>query len=152
MVMEVALVASQIEKIIREQAMDPECQQFAASAGADSLFDYKESCVLLRRSPVDGALQIFVPKSLQPKLLHLEHFLRTAGYPGVAQMFRTLQKRLFWKIMSTEVSETFVNSTHARGTGSRKAEVRYGTNSWFPITVGWTPTVKSPLIWLRKRG
>jgi hypothetical protein len=106
MATEVAPVALQIDEIIREQATDPECQQFAASAGADSLFDYEDSSVLERRSPRDGALQIIVPKSLQQRLLHLEHFTRTAGHPGMTRNFRSLRKRFFWKIMSAEVSET----------------------------------------------
>jgi hypothetical protein len=64
-------VALQFDEIIRKHATDPECQQFAASAGADSLFDYEDSGVLVRRSPLDGALHIVVPKSLQPRVLHL---------------------------------------------------------------------------------
>jgi hypothetical protein len=106
MATEVAPVALQVDEIIR-QATDPECQQFAASAGADSLLDYEDSGVLVRRSPLDGALQIVVPKSLQQGLFYLERFPRTAGHPGVTRMFRTLRKRFFWKRMSADVSETF---------------------------------------------
>jgi hypothetical protein len=76
---EVAPVALHIDEIIREQATDPDFQQFAASAGADSLFDYEDSGVLVRRAPLDGALQIVVQKSLQPRVLHLEHFPRSVS-------------------------------------------------------------------------
>jgi hypothetical protein len=70
MATEVAPVALQIDEIFREQAKDPECQQFAASAGAYSLFDYEDSGVLVRRAPLDGSLHIVVPKSLQPRFFH----------------------------------------------------------------------------------
>jgi Integrase zinc binding domain len=96
----------EIDEIIQDQATDPECQHFAATAGANYLFDYEDSCVLVRRSSLDGALKIVVPKSLQPRLLHLEHFSRTAGHPGVTRMFCTLRKRFFWKSMSADVLET----------------------------------------------
>jgi hypothetical protein len=103
---EVAPAALQLDEIIREQAKDPECQRLAALTGSDSLFDYEDSGVLVRRAPLDGALQIVVPASLQPRVLHLEHFPRTAGHPGVTRMFRSLRKRYFWKSMSADVSET----------------------------------------------
>jgi Integrase zinc binding domain len=120
MATEVAPVALLIDEIIREQVTDPDCQQFAASAGADSLFNYEDSSVLVRRAPLDGSLQIVVQKSLQPRVLHLEHFPRTAGHSGVTRMFRTLRKRFFWKICLPTFRKRFVNATHARGTGSRK--------------------------------
>jgi RNase H-like domain found in reverse transcriptase/Reverse transcriptase (RNA-dependent DNA polymerase) len=71
MATEVAPVAIPIDEIIREQATDPECQQFGASAGVESLFDYEDSGALVRRAPLDKALQIVVPNSLQPRVLHL---------------------------------------------------------------------------------
>jgi hypothetical protein len=83
--------ALQTEEIIRKQATDHDCQEFAALAGADSLFDHDASGALVLRAPLDGSRQIVVPASLQPRVLHLEHFPRTAGHPGVTRMFRTLR-------------------------------------------------------------
>jgi RNase H-like domain found in reverse transcriptase/Reverse transcriptase (RNA-dependent DNA polymerase)/Integrase zinc binding domain/Integrase core domain/Chromo (CHRromatin Organisation MOdifier) domain/Retroviral aspartyl protease len=96
----------QLEEIIREQASDPDCKTFALSTGRDSLFDYNESGLLVRKAPLDGVEQIVIPVSLQPRLLHVEHFPRTAGHPGVSRMFRSLRRRYFWRNMSTDISET----------------------------------------------
>jgi hypothetical protein len=99
-------VALQVEEIVREQAADAYCQRYAASAGKDSLFDFEESGLLFRRAPLDGTLQIVVPKSLKARVLHLEHFPHTAGHPIVSRMFRPLLRRFFWPHMAVDVADT----------------------------------------------
>jgi hypothetical protein len=59
----------QITKIIREQAEDPDCRQYAGIIGNESLFDVNDSVILVRRAPLDE--QIVVPSTLRPRLLHL---------------------------------------------------------------------------------
>jgi hypothetical protein len=98
--------ALQEEEIVREQVADSDFQRYAASAGKDSLFDFDESFLLVRRAPLDGTLQIAVPKSLQARVLHLEHFRCTAGHPGVSRMFRPLRQRFFWPRMPVDVADT----------------------------------------------
>ena len=98
--------ALRLEEIIREQAADEKCQQYATTAGKDYLFDFEESGLLVRRAPLDGTVQIVVPKSLQARVLHLEHFPRTAGHPGVSRMFRSLRRRFFWPRMAVDVADT----------------------------------------------
>jgi transposase InsO family protein len=103
---EVLPQALQLDELIREQATDPDCQEYSTHTGKESLFDHDASGLLIRRAPLDGTLQIVVPATLRPRLLHLEHYPRTAGHPGVTRMFRTLRRRYFWKRMSADVSET----------------------------------------------
>jgi hypothetical protein len=55
-----------LEELIREQAADADCQKYAAFAGADSLFDFNDAGVLVRKSPLNGALQVVVLTVLQP--------------------------------------------------------------------------------------
>jgi hypothetical protein len=98
--------ALQVEEIVREQAEDADCQRYAASAGKDSLFDFDVSGLHIRRAPLDGTIQIVVPKSFQARVLHLEHFPRTAGQPVVSQMFRSLRRRFFWPLMAVDVADT----------------------------------------------
>jgi hypothetical protein len=83
----------QFTDIIREQAEDPDCRQYAENSGTDSIFDVNDSGILVRRAPLDGAEQIVVPSTLRPRLLHLEHYPKTAGHPGVSRMFRSLRRR-----------------------------------------------------------
>jgi Integrase zinc binding domain len=94
-----------MEELIRDQAKDPECLRAARHTGADSLIDYNEHGVLVRRAPLDGSIQILVPASLRPKLLHLEYFPRTAGHPGTTRMFRSMRKNYFWSGMANDVAE-----------------------------------------------
>jgi Integrase zinc binding domain/Integrase core domain len=104
--------AVQIEELIREQAKDPEYQTYAASAGQDSLLDYNAAGILVRRVPLDGAIQVVVPAALQPRILHLEQFPHSVGHPGVTRMFRSLRKRFIWKKMAADVADT-VRNCHA---------------------------------------
>jgi hypothetical protein len=101
--------AIQMEELIRDQAEDPECLRAARRTGAYSLIDYNEHGVLVRRAPLDGFIQILVPASLRPELLHLEHFPRTAGHPCITRMFRSMRKNYYWSRMAHDVAETVRN-------------------------------------------
>jgi Integrase zinc binding domain len=103
------LQAIQMKELIRDQAEDPECIRAARHTGADSLINYNEHGVLVRRAPLDGSIQILVPASLRPNLLHLEHFPRTAGHPGITRMFRLMRKNYFWSERAHDVAETVRN-------------------------------------------
>jgi hypothetical protein len=65
-----------------------------------------DSGILVRRAPPYRAEQIVVPLTLRRRLLHLEHYTKTAGHPEVARMFRSLRRRYFWRTMAAEVAET----------------------------------------------
>jgi transposase InsO family protein len=103
--------ALQTDEIIREQGQDLECQEYAALAGAESLFDFDDQGLLVRKAPLDGVRQIVVPAVLRPRLLHLEHFPKVAGHPGTTRMFRSLRRRFFWKGMGADVAETIRQCT-----------------------------------------
>ena len=103
---EVRPAAIQTEELMREQATDPDCQRYSTYAGPDSLFDFNEDGILVRKAPLDGSRQVVVPASLQPRVLHLEHFPKTAGHPGITRMFRTLRKTFFWPKMAVDVATT----------------------------------------------
>jgi hypothetical protein len=61
----------QISENFREQAEDPDCRRYSEFSGKESLFEVKDSGILFRRAPIDGAEQIAVPSTLRPRLLHL---------------------------------------------------------------------------------
>jgi Integrase zinc binding domain/Integrase core domain len=103
---EVLPQALQQDEIIREQTRDPECRENAARSGSDTLFDVDDHGLLVWRAPLDGSRQIVIPAVLRPRLLHLEHFPKVAGHPGMTKMFRSMRKRFLWKHMAADVSET----------------------------------------------
>jgi Integrase zinc binding domain len=92
--------ALQLEELLVEQATDLKCQAAMAITGQATIFDVNPSGLIIRTAPIDGVQQILVPASLRPRLLHLEHFPRTAGHPGVTQMYRSLRRRYLWQKMS----------------------------------------------------
>jgi hypothetical protein len=98
----------QLEELIAEQAQDAECREFADLCGQNTVFDHNDEGLLVRKAPLDGSEQIVVPATLRPRLLHLEHYPRVAGHPGVSRMFRSLRRRYFWRNMSADVAETVV--------------------------------------------
>lgn len=104
-------LALQLEEIRREQAADPWCRTLISSCDADSLFDLNDAGILVRKAPLDGVEQIVVPPTLRPRLLHLEHFPRVAGHPGVTRMFRSLRRHYFWEHMASDVANTVRNCT-----------------------------------------
>jgi transposase InsO family protein len=103
--------ALQLEELLVEQATDPECQAAMAITGQATVFDVNPSGLIIRIAPIDGVQQILVPASLRPRLLHLEHFPRTAGHPGVTRMYRSLRRRYFWQKMSHDVTDTVRSCT-----------------------------------------
>jgi Integrase zinc binding domain/Integrase core domain/Chromo (CHRromatin Organisation MOdifier) domain len=62
--------------------------------------------ILVRKAPLDGSEQIVVPKALRARLLHLEHFPKAVGHPGVTKMFRSMRRRYFWRHLFQDVENT----------------------------------------------
>ena len=95
-----------IEELIREQASDELCKSLIGLTSEKSLFDVDERGLLIRVAPLDGVRQIVVPKALLPKLLHLEHYPKTTGHPGISRMLRTIRRNYFWPSMAADVVRT----------------------------------------------
>ena len=61
-----------VEEFLREQASDPYCKRVAEIIGIPgSQFEYNHQGYLLRKSPLDGTLQKFVPLALRPRVLSI---------------------------------------------------------------------------------
>ena len=96
-----------IEEFLEEQSKDPFCKAKAETVGeANSNFDYDRYGFLVRRSPLDGALQRVVPKSLQARVLHAAHYPRLAGHPGGTRMYLTLRRDYYWPHMANDAYAT----------------------------------------------
>lgn len=62
--------------------------------------------LLVRRSPVDGAIQIVVPQSLSQRVLLLPHHPPTAGHRGRRRVNDTLQREFYWPHMTADIERT----------------------------------------------
>lgn len=68
--------------LIREQQKEVFCQTTTAQIGhANSTFSYNSVRLLVRRSTVDGAIQIVVSQSLGQRILRVSYYPPIAGYP-----------------------------------------------------------------------
>ena len=80
------------EELIREQQEDLACKKMRDDSKAKhSLFEEEKDGLLVRVSPIDGARQKVVPKSLQPLVLFLAHYPLMAGHPQGSKMYDTLR-------------------------------------------------------------
>ena len=96
-----------MEEIIKEQAEDAFCSQKRAELdsfhdGNHSRFSVNEDGILVRESPLDAVRQIVIPKSLRPRLLHLQHVPPLAGHPGGRRMYATMRQHFYWPLMAAD--------------------------------------------------
>ena len=98
------IVPITVEEFLQAQATDSFCQEKAKAVGdSDSQFDYDRYGLLVRKAPLDGALQRVVPKALRARLLYLTHYPRLAGHPGGTRMYLTLRRDFYWPQMGNDV-------------------------------------------------
>ncbi len=95
------------EEFLREQATDTLCLELANRN--DSMFDYNEVGLLVRLAPLDGARQVVMPKSLQPRVLRIAHYPRLVAHQGSIKMYHTLRRVYYWPGMAQDV-DTVVRS------------------------------------------
>ncbi len=98
-----------LEEFIREQAVDMYCRSLVSPEGMAAhrgLFDVDERGVLVRRAPLEGSVQIVVPESLRPRVLHLNHYPRLVGHPGGTRMHQTMRRTYYWPYMSMDAYQT----------------------------------------------
>jgi Integrase zinc binding domain len=101
---DVLLQTVQLEELIAEQAQDAECREFSDLFGQNTVLYHNDEGLLVRKAPLNGSEQIVVLAALRPRLLHLEHYPRVAGHPGVSRMFCALRRQYFWRNVSANVA------------------------------------------------
>ena len=108
--------------MIQEQAGDSECQNYALDAGRpQSMFDFNEDGVLVRRSPWDGAIQTVVPASLRDRVIQLSHKPLSQGHPGKNRLYQTLRERFYWPFMASDAEHHVATCrTCVQATGVRR--------------------------------
>lgn len=99
-----------LDELIRNQQTDDffELQREEINAGKESIFVDDESVGLLMR-PTNSRDQIGVPKSLQPRLLHLSHSTMPAGHARGRRMYTSLSDKYYWPAIAMDVYETVRN-------------------------------------------
>lgn len=104
---------------------------------ANSRFGETPDGLLVRLAPLDRAVQILVPKSLQMEILMLEHEPGHAGHPGVNKMYTSLRRSFYWDSMITDVY-AFVSRCSACAKGKVQGRRRTNPLRLFPATEPFT--------------
>lgn len=75
---------------------------------------------LVRKSPIENALQRYMPTTLRPQILCLCPYLLLAGYPGEQWTYYTTGWLCYWPHMASNV--------YTRVSGFRSCSWRFGKN------------------------
>ena len=100
-----------LNELREEQERNHEIRELLATGGPGRVIDVNSYGIIVRKAPLDGCEQILVPRSLRPRVLHLEHYPKSIGHPGVTKMFATMRQRYFWRNMYKDVEETIRQCT-----------------------------------------
>lgn len=72
-----------LDEMLFAQREDMECQHYSSTIDLPSCrFDFDNDGLLVRHSPLDGAVQTVVPAVLRERIITLSHSPLMQGYPG----------------------------------------------------------------------
>lgn len=85
--------------LVREKLHDPSCRQIPKrlNTGYVMPFQLKEDGILQRT--VHSNPVIFIPKSLQQRVIYIAHSTQIAGHPGEEKRFYYLRQHFYWPSM-----------------------------------------------------
>ena len=101
----------QLREWLEEQAADDFCMNVLSrqSSTKDSAFFEDEDGLLRRRSVLDGAEQLVVPRNLRARLLGMSHRSVLAGHPGQTRMYDSMRKTYYWPQMTADIAAVIRN-------------------------------------------
>ena len=130
-----------LAEFLHERATDPFCQAVAQQVGTwKSKLDYDRYGLLVRKSPLEGALQRVVPKSLLDRLLYLSHYPRLAGHPGGTRMYYTLRRDYYMPMMANDVRIHRLKGLPLVSTHPRIRSETSEVSETLPCS--WTPRIR----------
>ncbi len=102
---EAELQAVTIDEVHQAREDDPECDSIRKELNLrrDTPFVEDERGLLVRVTEPDGICQIFVPRELRLRLLHLAHHTLLAGHPGITRQFYMMRSEWYWPSKITDV-------------------------------------------------
>lgn len=96
-----------LAQIRSAQSANAYCGSTLASIGSpNTRFNIDNDGVLVRESPLDGALRRVVCTSLCSCPLHIWYYSVLAGHPGIRRMYDSMSTDLYWSSMVNDVYTT----------------------------------------------
>lgn len=128
-----------IRRILEAQGKDQRCKELREemNSNANSRYGETPEGLLIRLAPLDRAVQMVVPKSLQREVMTLEHEPGHAGHPGVNKMYASMRRVFYWESMVADVY-AFVTDCPACAKGKVQGRRRTNYLKLFPATEPFT--------------
>lgn len=80
------------EEFFKDENADMYCKEGLATVGHTTfLLDIDTDGVLMRRAPLDGALQKVVPVTLRARVLYVSYYPRHPGHHGESRVYFTIR-------------------------------------------------------------
>ena len=100
-----------LDEVRHAQEDDDDCIAVRAGWEACEASPYVEDerGLICRRSPIDGALGVYVPQSLHPRVLYLAHHTPVAGHPGITRQYYTMRQQWYWQSMVADIRKVSIN-------------------------------------------
>jgi len=94
-----------VDRLVKAQAQENRCHELRQEIDRNAHSRYSENAqgLLIWRTPLDRATQVYVPKSLRMEILTLEHVPANAGHPGASMMYVSMRRFLYWESMVADV-------------------------------------------------
>ena len=95
------------EELIAAQKDDVYCNKVRGKFG-DKNHPFRDEAdgLLVRVSPLDGAVQKVLPECLRARALYLAHYPLLAGHARGAKMYDTMRVHYYWPYMATDIFQT----------------------------------------------
>lgn len=94
-----------VDRLLKAQAEDKRTQAVRKEMDRNTHSRFGESPegLLVRLSPLDRAVQVYVPVPLRQEVLRLEHDPAHAGHPGMNKMYTSMRRTYYWESMAADV-------------------------------------------------
>ena len=94
-----------VDEMLAQQSCDEYCQwaRHQMDLSTESPFAIDQHGVLIRRSSLDGSLQVVVPERLRGRLLDIAHNAPISAHPGRSRMYQTLRRDFYWPSMTVDI-------------------------------------------------
>ena len=127
-----------LAELLEGQAEDTRCQEVRAAMDGNDKSRIREDAngLLVRVAPLDGSLQVYVPRHLRYGVMMREHYPPQAEHPGGNRMYASMRRWFYWESMVVDVYAFVLNCIDcARNRVGKRRRTNYLTScETFPPT------------------
>ena len=117
-----------LAEFLEGQAEDGRCKEVRAAMDSSDKSRSREdpNGLLVRKAPLDGAAQVYVPTHMRYGVMMRGHYPPQAGHPGANKMYTSMRQWFYWESMMVEVYVFVPNCTQcARNRVGKRSKTNY---------------------------